>query len=266
MIDNIIDIHASLCEFMHIFEACALPHVASYKHAAHYSHECATSGYEAHAFWIAACEGYTDIVQCLVERPGVDVNQARRDNGMTPLMIAAWQSHLEIVRFLIQSGRANIDHTAHDGSNALYDACHSKNVEICGRLLVAGITLQPQHFQHRLTFTTQVLDWAAERLACHHRFMTVVLFAMHENSGALVAMIGMVEEVKALVAEFLDIQTGADLRRLRGITPALQAIAVNADDDDEEPDGDGQAMQGMEGAADAQAEVQGGMEEEEDDI
>ena len=63
------------------------------------------------------------------------------------------------------------------------------------------------------------------------RRMTVVLFAMHERSGALVAMIGMVEEVKALVAEFLDIQTGADLRRLRGITPALQAIAVNADDD-----------------------------------
>ena len=118
----------------------------------------------------------------------------------------------------------------HDGDNALQYACYSKHAEICGRLLVAGITLQPQHFQHRLTFTTQVLDWAAERLACHHRFMTVVLFAMHERSGALVAMIGMVEEVKALVAEFLDIQTGADLRRLRGITPALQAIAVNADD------------------------------------
>ena len=131
---------------------------------------------------------------------------------------------------------------------------------------MAGITLQPQHFQHCPSFTTQVLDWAAERLACHHRFMTVVLFAMHERSGALVAMIGMVEEVKALVAEFLDIQTGADLWRLRGITPALQAIAVNADDDDEEPDGDGQAMQGMEGAADAQAEVQGGVEEVEDDI
>ena len=62
-----------------------------------------------------------------------------------------------------------------------------------------------------------------------------MLFARHETSGALVAMIGMVEEVKALVAEFLDIQTGADLRRLRGITPALQAIAVNADDDDPDP-------------------------------
>ena len=158
-------------------------------------------------------------------------------------MLAAQEGHLDIVRCLIQPGVANLEHIAHDGSNALYDACYSKHAEICGRLLVAGITLQPQHFQHKLTFTTQVLDWAAERLACHHRFMTVVLFAMHENSGALVAMIGMVEEVKALVAEFLDIQTGADLRRLRGITPALQAIAVNADDDEmeeaeDEEDGD----------------------------
>ena len=94
--------------------------------------------------------------------------------------------------------------------------------------------------------------------------MTVVLFAMHERSGALVAMIGMVEEVKALVAEFLDIQTGADLRRLRGITPALQAIAVNADDDDmeeedddDDDDEDGQEMQ----VAEEQQQQQ-----EEDDI
>ena len=149
-------------------------------------------------------------------------------------MAAVSKGHLDVVQCLIQSGQANLSAMDHNGNNALYDACGSKRVEICGRLLVAGITLQPQHFQQRLTFTTQVLDWAAERLACHHRFMTVVLFAMHERSGALVAMIGMVEEVKALVAEFLDIQTGADLRRLRGITPALQAIAVNADDNDAE--------------------------------
>ena len=132
-----------------------------------------------------------------------------------------------------------------------------------GHLLVAGITLQPQHFQHRLTFTTQVLDWAAERLACHHRFMTVVLFAMHENSGALVAMIGMVEEVKALVAEFLDIQTGADLRRLRGITPALQVIAVNADDDD--PDEMEDAEDGEEDEMEEGDEGEGGDEVPHDD-
>ena len=144
--------------------------------------------------------------------------------------LITWSFEILIPVFDVGLGIANIQHTAASGSNALGYACRSEHVEICGRLLVAGITLQPQHFQHRLTFITQVLDWAAERLACHHRFMTVVLFAMHERSGALVAMIGMVEEVKALVAEFLDIQTGADLRRLRGITPALQAIAVNADD------------------------------------
>ena len=177
------------------------------------------------------------------------VAEARRLNSH----IAAQHGHLGIMRCLIQSGRANLNVMDRDGDNALYYVWYSqfKRVEICGRLLVAGITLQPQPFQHRLSFTTQVLDWAAERLTCHHRFMTVVLFAMHENSGALVAMIGMVEEVKALVAEFLDIQTGADLRRLRGITPALQAIAVNTDDDDDE------AMQGIEQQA---------AEDEEDDI
>ena len=218
--------------------------------------------------FVAASQGHTEIMRYLVERPEVDVNQALIDIRLSPFMIAAQHGHLGIMRCLIQSGRANLDQTACNGANALFGACNHKHVEVCGRLLVAGITLQPQHFQHRLSFTTQVLDWAAERLACHHRFMTVVLFAMHERSGALVAMIGMVEEVKALVAEFLDIQTGADLRRLRGITPALQAIAVNADDNDAEPDEiemqDAEA-QGEEGGNDDENNDEA-VDDEDDDI
>ena len=83
-----------------------------------------------------------------------------------------------------------------------------------------------------MTVTTQVLDWVAERLAWHHRFMTVVLFGIHQNSGSALSMLGGVLEVRVRLAEFLDIQTGRDLRNLRAISPALrQIIAVNADDD-----------------------------------
>ena len=111
--------------------------------------------------------------------------------------------------------------------------CINNDVEIFGRLLMAGITItNPNQFRHRVTFTTQVLDWVAERLAWHHRFTTVVLFGIHQNSGSALSMLGGVLEVRVRLAEFLDIQTGRDLRNLRAISPALrQIIAVNADDD-----------------------------------
>ena len=154
-------------------------------------------------------------------------------------MLAVFVGNLKLVRFLIEN-RAHVNITDVNGRTALFDAFHKSHVEICGRLLVAGSTLQPDCVQDRSSFIIQVLDWMAERLACHRRFMTVVLFAMHDCSGTvLLPKIGNLENVKVLVAEFLDIQTGADLRRLRGITPALQAIAVNDDDDDDDDDGDG---------------------------
>ena len=70
----------------------------------------------------------------------------------------------------------------------------------------------------------QVLDWAAERLACHHCFMSVVLFGMHDCSESALSMIGGVLEVRVLIAAFLDIQIGRELRNLRAIRPALQGL------------------------------------------
>ena len=102
-----------------------------------------------------------------------------------------------------------------------------RHVEICGRLLIAGTAAQPRDFQGpRQPRKAQVLDWAAERLACHHCFMSVVLFAMHRSGGTALSlvMVGGRENVKRLVAEFLDIQIGRELRNLRAIRPALQAL------------------------------------------
>ena len=147
-------------------------------------------------------------------------------------MMAAFRGQLQTVRFLIHSGLSNVHLTTQHGRNAISVACMGKHIEVCGRLLVAGLAITiPHDFQHRLTFTTQVLDWVAERLACHHRFMTVVLFGMHERSGTALSMLGGVLEVRVRIAEFLDIQTGSDLRHLRAAPAALrQTIAVNADD------------------------------------
>ena len=173
------------------------------------------------------------MVRLLAIEAQADVNKATTDNGSTPVFIAAEKGHLGVVQFLMHLGHTNVLHlTTVDGKNALTAACHGKHIEICGRLLVSGLAItSPADFQHRLTFTTEVLDWVAERLGCHHRFSTVVLFGMHECSDTVLSMLGGVLEVRVRIAEFLDIQTGSDLRHLRAAPVALrQTIAVNADD------------------------------------
>ena len=98
-------------------------------------------------------------------------------------------------------------------------------METCGRLLIAGATARPWDFDHsRQPRKALVLDWATERLAAHHCFMSVVLFGMHNISGSALCMIGAVLEVRVLIAQFLDIQMGQDLRNLRAITSALQDL------------------------------------------
>ena len=194
--------------------------------------------------FMAAQEGHLDVMRCLALEAQADVNQATTDDGSTPLMGAASYEHLKVIQFLVQAG-ADVNQTDHDGKTALFDASDQRQIELCGRFLIAGAIAQPRDFQGpRQPGKAQVLDWAAERLACHHCFMSVVLFGMQDSSGSMLSMIGAVLELRVLLAEFLDIQTGRDLRNLRAITPALQAIPMHGpyeDDEDEnhEADGDG---------------------------
>ena len=176
--------------------------------------------------YVAASYGHLNVVRFLAMEAQANVNQALTDDGATPLMVAANRRHLKVVQLLVQAG-ADVNQTDNDGKTALFHASGQGQVELCGRLLIAGVTAQPRDFHYeRQPRKAQVLDWAAERLACHHCFMSVVLFAMHRSSGTALSlvMVGGRENVKRLVAEFLDIQIGRELRHLRAIRPALQAL------------------------------------------
>jgi ankyrin repeat protein len=50
-----------------------------------------------------AQEGKVDIVKCLVKQFGANINHARRD-GVTPLMVASFKKHVNVVRWLINEG------------------------------------------------------------------------------------------------------------------------------------------------------------------
>jgi hypothetical protein len=57
----------------------------------------------ATALMISAQEGHLDVVGCLVEKLGADVNQLK-DNGSTALMFAAGQRHDKTVVYLLRHG------------------------------------------------------------------------------------------------------------------------------------------------------------------
>ncbi|MDB9924735.1 ankyrin repeat domain-containing protein [bacterium] len=79
--------------------------------------------------------GHTDVVLALI-KAGMDVNKARND-GETPLFIAAQNGHEAIVRVLIESG-AGINKAMVDGETPLYSAAEKGHVAIVRVLIEAG--------------------------------------------------------------------------------------------------------------------------------
>ena len=59
-------------------------------------------------FYLAAAKGHLEVVRFLVESGANNKDQGTTENGTTPLCIAAQNGHLEVVRFLLESS-ANKD-------------------------------------------------------------------------------------------------------------------------------------------------------------
>ena len=75
---------------------------------------------------MAACEaGHIEVVRYLIEREGVDPEQAARD-GTTPLHAAARGGHVEVVKYLIDEKRVNSDCKDGNGSSPLECALNSE--------------------------------------------------------------------------------------------------------------------------------------------
>jgi hypothetical protein len=59
-------------------------------------------------------KGHLELVRCLVNELGADVNQAD-DKGCTPLMIATLRKHVDVVRWLVKAGANTQGSIAADG-------------------------------------------------------------------------------------------------------------------------------------------------------
>ena len=65
---------------------------------------------------------------------GVDVNQAKNDDGSTPLHIACHKGHIEEVTTLLAEN-ADVNRVAFGGITPLYAACHNGHIEVVATLL-----------------------------------------------------------------------------------------------------------------------------------
>ncbi|CAF1008766.1 unnamed protein product [Rotaria sp. Silwood1] len=92
--------------------------------------------------YTATEEGHLDVVILLI-RYGADVNQSPKGQvardlhieNQTPLLIACMRNHESIIRYLIESGGANVNVTSERGSSPFLAICQHNNVELA-RLLI----------------------------------------------------------------------------------------------------------------------------------
>lgn len=88
------------------------------------------------ALTLACCGGFLDVADFLI-KAGADIESGAN----TPLMEAAQEGHLDLVRHLINCG-ANVNATTSSGDTALMYACENGHTDVAELLLQAGADLE----------------------------------------------------------------------------------------------------------------------------
>ncbi|CAI8024818.1 Ankyrin repeat domain-containing protein 29, partial [Geodia barretti] len=94
--------------------------------------------------YVASYNGHSDVVEILLEA-GADVHQATTKDGSVPLGIAAQEGHTETVQRLLEAG-AIVNHQNKAGTTALLFAGWKGHSELVKLLLGAGARDIPDKF------------------------------------------------------------------------------------------------------------------------
>jgi ankyrin repeat protein len=87
------------------------------------------------ALWCAALQGFTGIVEGLLQRPDIRVDLPDREHGLTPLAAAVVKGRAPIVRRLIQTGRANVNAPDRERRTPIFHAITRQDAAILKILL-----------------------------------------------------------------------------------------------------------------------------------
>jgi len=82
--------------------------------------------------FISSLKGHLPVVECLIKH-GADVNQARND-GVTPLLVSSQEGNLPVVQYLIKHG-ADVNRGNNDGTTPLSMAIYKKHSEVAKFLM-----------------------------------------------------------------------------------------------------------------------------------
>ena len=90
------------------------------------------------ALFQAATQGFVEVVRFLVEEGKADVDKARTSDGCTPLFMAAQIGHLDVVRCLVEEGKADVDKVNNNSQTPINIAADSGHLEVIRFLLGKG--------------------------------------------------------------------------------------------------------------------------------
>ena len=156
---------------------------------------------------------------------GVDVNQAKNDDGSTPLHIACHKGHIEEVTTLLAEN-ADVNRVALGGITPLYAACHNGHIEVVATLLAENADVNKADNDGDTPLYAACGNGRAEVVATLLAENADVNQAAYDGTTPLYAACGgngRAEVVTTLLAENADVNQAAN----DGTTPLYAACGGN---------------------------------------
>ena len=90
---------------------------------------------------LATQRGFLDVVKCLVEEGKADLH-VKDSKGSSCLFIAALENHLSLVKYLSERDCSLIDDPDEDGRTPLWQACAKGHLEVVDYLVIKGANVE----------------------------------------------------------------------------------------------------------------------------
>jgi ankyrin repeat protein len=154
--------------------------------------------------------GHLQLVRYLVEEAGADERRAGLD-GRTPLILAADKGDADIMAYLLDRSRVNIDAKAANGDTALEVAYRNGHLEVVKLLVAAGARVNPQSSDEhgvlmtaRLGGNVQVVRYLVEEAGADEQRV---------GPGGKVFLMAAADLNRADIVEYLLGRPGIDIER-----------------------------------------------------